>query len=173
MSKRMIFGTCVNDQKHLETACDNMRADSIAVTGPRFVSNYPMRNYKRQDAWVLKLPGWYGECGFAADGSGDMTGDNESDYYDERPLDLATGERIEQDEHGAPYRVHDMVRKGIKLPGDDGRLGDIRLLRRLLSEYRSVSLVEEAVKHGGTIAYKNVNNETGEMELAFDLPEAM
>lgn len=173
MSKRMLFGTCITNGDRLKKACDNMRKANIAVEGPRYVSNYPLRNYQKTDAWVLRLPGWYGECAFAADGSGDMSGDNESEYYDERPIDQKTGERVEKDAKGIAYRVHPAVRAGQKLPGDDGNLGDIRHLRRLVSEYAAVGLEEEAVRVGGTIAYKTVNETTGELVLAVDIPESL
>lgn len=173
MSKRMLFGTCITDGGRLKKACESMRAAGIAVEGPRFVSNYPLRDFRRADASVVKLPGWYGECAFAADGSGDMSGDNESAYYDERPLDQKTGERINRDAEGKAYRVHPDVLAGRKLPGDDGNLGDIRLLRRLISEYAAVGITEEAARVGGTIAYKTVNEMTGELTLAVDIPEAL
>ena len=172
MSKRMLFGTCVTDGERLKKSAERMRADGIQVVGPRFVSNYPMRNYAKTDAWAVKLPGWFGECAFAADGSGTMSGDNESEYYDERPLDLRTGERIDKDDKGQPYRVHPRVLSGEKQPGDDGRLGDIMLLRRLLVEYASIGPEEEAARLGGTIAYRNLDPVTGELELAIDMPEA-
>jgi hypothetical protein len=173
VSKRMLFGTCVTDGNRLKKACEALRKAGIAVAGPRHVSQYPLRNYERKDAWVVKLPGWYGECAFAADGSGDMSGDNESEYFDERPIDQKTGKRIDKDAKGNPHRVHPDVKKGLKLPGDDGRLGDIRLLRRLLVEYTAVGLTEEAAREGGTIAYRTINEKTGEMELAIDIPESM
>jgi len=173
MSKRMLFGTCVTNGDRLKKACDSMRKAGIAVVGPRYVSNYPGRDYKKTNAWVLQLPGWYGECAFDADGSGVMSGDNESEYYDERPIDQKTGNRILKDNNGVPYRVHPAVLSGQKLPGDDGNLGDIRHLRRLLSEYVAVGVAEEAARVGGTIAYKTVNETTGEMTLAVDIPEML
>jgi hypothetical protein len=173
VSKRMIFGTVVTDEKRLKKGCDAMRKAGIAVEGPRFVSNYPMRDYKKKNAWVVKLPGWYGECAFAADGSGDMSGDNESEYYDERPIDLKTGKPLEKDERGIAYRVHPEVLAGRKQPGDDGRLGDIKLLRRLLVEYTGAGLAEEVVRDGGRITYQNFNQETGMMELTASYPDSL
>lgn len=174
MSKRMIFGTCVTDQARLAKACDNMRRSDIAVVGPKYVTNFPLRGYHvKTAAWVVQLPGWYGECAFAADGSGMMSGDNESEYFDERPIDNKTGERVDRDLQGKPYRVHPDVLAGRKLPGDDGNLGDIRLLRRLLSEYVAVGIEAEAARIGGTIAYRDINQQTGEMELAIDIPETV
>lgn len=173
MSKRMLFGTCVTDGNRLKKACEAMRKAGVALTGPRHVSNYPFRNYEQKDAWVVKLPGWYGECAFAADGSGDMSGDNESEFFDERPIDQKTGRRVDNDEKGKPYRVHPAVKSGQKKAGDDGRLGDIKLLRQLLVEYVAVGLADETAALGGTIAYKTVNQQTGAMELAFDIPESM
>lgn len=172
MSKRMLFGTCVSSLRRLQTACDSMRKAGIAVEGPREQANFVIRG-KKQPAWVVRLPDWYGECAFAADGSGVMEGDNESDYYDERPVDQATGQRIDKDANGVPYPVHPDVLAGLKLPGDDGTWGDIRHLRRLLSEYTAVGMLEEAERIGGTIAYKDVNETTGELVLAVDIPEAM
>lgn len=171
MSKRLISGTCVTKEDRLRKACEAMRKAGIEVEGPRYVSNYPMREYKKA-TWVVKLPGWYGECAFDASGNGDMSGDNESEYYDERPMGK-NGQLIDKDASGKPYRVHPDVLAGKKRAGDDGTWGDIKHLRRLFSEYVAVGLVEEAARSGGQIAYKSINEATGEMELAIDLPEPM
>ena len=176
MSKRFVFGTMINDPERLHKACDRMRGDTehpVAVIGPRFVANYPGRNYTKMQAYVVRLPGWYGECAFACDGTGDMVGDNESPYYDERPIDQATGEPIDVDpETGRAYRVHPDVKSGKKRAGSEGT-GDIRHLNRLVSEYAAIALEEEALNQGGTIAYRVVNEETGGLEVAYDLPEAV
>lgn len=165
MSKRATYGTVVKSLTHLAAACDRMRADNIDVQGPF------ENQFDRKPAWAVKLPGWWGYCYFATDGSGEMSGDNESPYYDERPFDTATGQLRETDDNGRPYSVHPDVRSG-KVQAGDGGTGDFQLLRRLLAEYTFAEMEAAAYQNGGVLVERQVQA-SGEINFSFEFAEAL
>lgn len=170
MSHVLRFGSAVTNHETLQKACDRMRADGLAVTGPRWVTNHPRTQSDQGtiDGYAVLLPGWRSECVFVCDESGEMVADNFSPYFDYRQIDPLTGERVD-----GTGSVHADVLAGRKRVGEDGRWGDIRFLDRLNMEYRAVVVEEAAQQNGAAISYRALNEDCSEMKLVLDIPESL
>lgn len=162
MSETLKFCTTINNATKLANACERMRAAQLKTEGPT----------KQGNSYGVKLPGWSRTANFTCDEQGELTGemkaDNYSPYYDDRRVDLSTGERIP-----GTGRVHPDVEAGRKRVGEDGKWGDIRYLDRLQMEYRAGEIEAEAHKLGGTVSYDILDEEAGLMRMVVELPEAV
>lgn len=168
MSKRIIFGTCIKDADRLRMACDAMRERHPELQGPDKIASYPHpRNANKQiSGEAVKLPGWRSQAVFTCNDAGEMVADNYSDYYDERQIDTATGERLT-----GTGRVHPAVESGQKRVGEDGRWGNISMLEELQQEYTAAPLEAAVPKLGGRITYRGFEEETGRLLLTIEVPD--
>lgn len=164
MSHLLTHVTPVTDRELLVATCKKLRGQGITIEGPHFVTGHQSRDGRTLDGYAVRLAGWTKNVVYACDESKRVDADNWSPFFDERQINMATGERV-----SGTGAVHPEVLAGRKQPGEDGRWGDIEELHRLHREYKVLAHEEVAAERGDYMT--RTDNADGSIELEIQIAE--